>query len=150
MPLQDRIAEDLKEAMRQKDALRRSTLRMIRSAIQYEEINQQKAMDDAGIVDVLSRMVRQHQESIAEYQRAERQDMAAQEGEELAVIRQYLPEQISREELTRLARSAVDEVGATAPSDMGKVMGKLMPQVRGRADGSEVSLVVREILASLG
>ena len=90
MPLQDRISEDLKDAMRQKDELRRSTLRMIRSAIQYEEINEKKVLSDAATIDILSRMARQHQESIAEYKRGGRHDLVEREEAELSLIRQYM------------------------------------------------------------
>ena len=150
MPLQDRISEDLKDAMRQKDELRRSTLRMIRSAIQYEEINEKKALSDAATIDILSRMARQHQESIAEYKRGGRHDLVEREEAELSLIRQYMPEQLSKQELTELARKAIEYVNAVGPSDMGKVMAQLMPQVRGRSNGSEVSEVVQQILSQQG
>lgn len=149
MPIQDRIAEDLKDAMRQRDELRRSTLRSIRSAIHYEEIGWQQPLDDDGAIAVLSRMARQRQESIEEYGHAGRKDLADREEAELAIIRQYLPEQLTQEELVELARRTVAEVDATGPGDMGRVMGKLMPQVRGRAEGSTVSRVVRDILSGL-
>lgn len=149
MPIQDRIAEDLKDAMRQRDELRRSTLRSIRSAIHYEEIGRQQPLDDDGAIAVLSRMARQRQESIEEYGHAGRKDLADREEAELAIIRQYLPEQLTQEELVELARRTVAEVDATGPGDMGRVMGKLMPQVRGRAEGSTVSRVVRDILSGL-
>lgn len=150
MPLQDRISEDLKDAMRQKDELKRSTLRMIRSAIQYEEINEKKALSEAGTIDILSRMARQHQESIAEYTRGGRQDLVEREEAELGIIRQYMPEQLSKQELTELARKVIEYVNAAGPGDMGKVMAQLMPQVRGRSNGSEVSQVVQQILSQQG
>ncbi|MBI4340260.1 MAG: GatB/YqeY domain-containing protein [Chloroflexi bacterium] len=148
MPLQERLAEDLKDAMRKHDDLRRSTIRMIRSAVGYEEIERQRPLDDAGIINVLARMARQHQESIAEFQRGNRPDLVAKEEAELAVVRSYLPQQLSREELALLVHQAIAQVGAKGPTDMGKVMGVLMPQVRGKADGAAVSQVVRELLAS--
>jgi uncharacterized protein YqeY len=147
MSLQDRLVEDIKDAMRQKDELRRTTLRMIRSAIQYEEIAKREPLDDTGVVDILSRMVRQHQESITEFQRGNRPDMVEREEAELAIVRNYLPEQLSDDEITELARKIIADVGAAGPGDMGKVMGQLMPQVRGKADGGEVSRVVTELLA---
>ncbi len=147
MSLQDRLVEDIKDAMRQKDELRRTTLRMIRSAIQYEEIAKREPLDDPGVVDILSRMVRQHQESITEFQRGNRPDMVEREEAELAIVRSYLPEQLSSDDIADLARKAIADVGAAGPGDMGKVMGQLMPQVRGKADGGEVSRVVNELLA---
>ena len=147
MSLQDRLVEDIKDAMRQKDELRRTTLRMIRSAIQYEEIAKREPLDDIGVVDILSRMVRQHQESITEFQRGNRPDMVEREEAELEIVRNYLPEQISGDEIAELARKIIADVGAAGPGDMGKVMGQLMPQIRGKADGGEVSRVVTELLA---
>ena len=147
MALQDRLVEDIKDAMRQKDELRRTTLRMIRSAIQYEEIAKREPLDDIGVVDILSRMVRQHQESITEFQRGNRPDMVEREEAELEIVRNYLPEQLSGDEIAELARKIIADVGAAGPGDMGKVMGQLMPHVRGKADGGEVSRVVTELLA---
>lgn len=146
MPLQERLFEDLKDAMRQRDDLRRSTLRLIRAAIQNEEIAQRKPLDDGGVTDVLSRLARQHQESIAEFQRGNRPDLVEREQAELGILRQYLPQQLTRQEIVGLARRAIDEAGATGPTDLGKVMGRLMPQVRGRAEGAQVRQVVAELL----
>ncbi len=148
MPLQERLAEDQKDAMRRQDALRRDTVRLIRSAIRYEEIEQQKTLDDAGVINVLAKMVRQHQESIIAFQGGNRPELVKKEEAELAIIRAYMPQQLSREELAELARKAIAEVGAKGPQDMSKVMGKLMPQVRGKADGNAVSQVVRDLLAA--
>lgn len=149
MTLQERLAEDLKDSMRKKDDIRRSTIRMVRSAVGYEEIDQHKTLDDAGVIAVLAKMVKQHQESIAEFQKGRRQDLVDKEEAELAIIRQYLPQQLSKEELAQLVNKAIAEVGAKGITDMGKVMGKLMPQVRGKADGSAVSQAVKETLSSL-
>jgi len=90
--------------------------------------------------------VRQHQESITEFQRGNRADLVEREEAELAVIRQYLPQQLSRQEITEMARHAIAEAGATGPNDLGKVMGRLMPQIRGRAEGAEVRQVIAELL----
>ncbi|MDO8750585.1 MAG: GatB/YqeY domain-containing protein [Dehalococcoidia bacterium] len=147
MSLQERLLEDLRDAMRQKDELRRTTLRMIRAAVQNEEIALQKPLDDAGILKILATQVRQHQESITEFHRGKRLDLVEKEEAELAIIRQYMPQQVSQEEITQMARDAIAKVGARGPSDMGKVMGQLMPQLRGKADGSQVSQVVAQLLA---
>jgi len=148
MPLQERIVEDLKDAMRQRDDLRRSTLRLIRAAIQNEEIARRKSLDDAEVINVLSRLVRQHQESIAEFRRGNRPDLVEREEAELAFVRQYLPQQLTHQEVTELARQVIAEVGASGPTDLGKVMGRLMPQVRGRAEGAAARQVVAELLGS--
>ncbi len=147
MSLQERLLEDLRDAMRQKDELRRTTLRMIRAAVQNEEIALQKQLDDAGVLKILATQVRQHQESITDFQRGNRLDLVEKEEAELAIIRQYMPQQLSQEEITQMARDIIAKVGARGPSDMGKVMGQLMPQLRGKADGSQVSQVVAQLLA---
>lgn len=148
MPLQERLSEDLKDAMRKKDDLRRSTIRMIRSAIGYEEIDQHKTLDDAGVISVLAKLAKQHQESITEFKRGNRPDLVAKEEAEMAILRQYLPQQLTQEELAVLVRGAIAEVGAKSIQDMNKVMGKLMPQVRGKADGAAVSQAVRNLLST--
>lgn len=148
MSLQERLSEDLKDAMRQKDEIRRSTIRFVRAAIHNQEIDKGDALNDDEIIGVLSRMVRQHQESISEFKKADRQDLVGKEEAELRIIREYMPEQIPEEKLAELAREAIYQTGASGPGDFGKVMGLLMPQLRGRADGAQVSSVVRQLLSA--
>ncbi len=148
MSLQERLSEDLKDAMRQKDEVRRSTIRFVRAAIHNQEIDKGDALNDDEIIGVLSRMVRQHQESISEFKKADRQDLVGKEEAELRIIREYMPEQVSEEKLAELAREAISQTGASGPGDFGKVMGLLMPQLRGRADGAQVSSVVRQLLSA--
>ena len=146
MPLQERLSEDLKTAMRQHDDVRRSIIRLIRSAIHNVEISQKESLDDDGVITVLSRMIRQHQESISEFKKGNRGDLVEKEETEMAIVREYLPPQLTADEITKLAKEAVKEADATEQSHMGRVMGKLMPQVKGKADGSLVSRIVRELL----
>ena len=148
MSLQERLSEDLKDAMRQKDEIRRSTIRFVRAAIHNQEIDKGDALNDDEIIGVLSRMVRQHQESIYEFKKADRQDLVGKEEAELRIIREYMPEQIPEEKLAELVREAISQTGASGPGDFGKVMGLLMPQLRGRADGAQVSSVVRQLLSA--
>ena len=148
MSLQELLVEDLKAAMRQNDELRRSTIRYMRAAIHNEEIAQlNKTLDDDGVLSVLARLAGQHRESITQFTQGNRPELAAREEAELAIVREYLPQQLTLDEITRLAREAIAEVGAKAPNEMGKVMGRLMPKVKGRADGSQVSRIVKELLA---
>ena len=149
MSLQDRLIDDLKQAMRAGDELRRSVIRLIRSAVKNEEISKRGELDDDGVVEVLTRMSRQHRESIEVYRRHNRDDLAVKEEAELAVVLEYLPEQLSADEVRRVADQVAREVGAAGPADKGKLMGKLMPQLRGRADGGMVNTVVTELLESL-
>lgn len=149
MPLQTRLQEDLKQAMRNKDALRRSVLRYLRSEIHNAEITRQKELDDEGVLAVLSRQAQQRRDSIEAYESANRQDLVERERGELAVILEYLPQQLTRTEIDELVEQAIAETGASGPGDMGKVMGRLMPQVRGRAEGREVSAAASDALRRL-
>lgn len=149
MSLQARLEEDLKNAMRSKDTLRLSVIRYLRSAIGYEEIDKQAKLDDEGIIRVIQRQVQQRRDSIAAFEKGNRQDLIDKEKAELAILMEYLPQQLSRDEITAIVRQAIQEMDARGPQDTGKVMGKVMPQVRGRAEGREVSAVVQELLRNL-
>ena len=148
MTLQERLQADLKQAMRDRDETRKSVIRFVRAAIQDREIEKRDALDDAGVIDVLSRQAQQRRDSIEAFEGAGRADLVEKESAELAVIQEYLPKQVSAEEVTELARAAISETGASGPGDMGKVMGRMMPQVKGKAPGKLVSGIVRELLAS--
>ena len=150
MPLQTRLQDDLKQAMRAKDVMRRSVLRYLRSEIHNAEITQQKELDDEGVLAVLSRQAQQRRDSIEAYESANRRDLVEREKGELAIILEYLPQQLTRAEIDELVEQAITDTGASGPSDMGKVMGWLMPQVRGRAEGREVSAAASAALRRLG
>ncbi len=149
MSLRDKLQTDLHQAMRNRDRTRVSVLRMLRSGIGYEEIEKKGNLDDSSIVDLISRQVRQCRESIGMYRQGNRQDLVDKEEAELAILREYMPTQLSQEELADLAKGVIEEVGAAGPTDKGKVMGRLMPQVRGKAEGSVVNEVVTKLLAEL-
>ena len=146
MSLKERLLDDQMQAMRQGDRSRVSVLRLLRSAIGYEEKAKRKELDDAGVVELVSRQIRERQDSIEQFRLGKREDLVQKEEAELAILKEYLPPQLGREELVELARKAIAEVGAQGPRDKGKVMGRLMPQVRGRSQGSEVNAVVTELL----
>lgn len=150
MTLQARLQEDLKEALRSGDELRKSVLRFLRSEIRYQEIAEQRALDDEGVIKVLSRLAQQRRDSIEAFKQGNRPDLVEKEMAELGIILQYLPQQMSREEIVELVRKAIQETGAMGPRDMGKVMGRVMPQVRGRAEGRMVSAIVAELLGGTG
>lgn len=149
MSIQDQLTEDLKNAMKSGDAITKDTVRLIRSAVQNAEIEKQDDLDDTDVSLVLGKMAKQYRDSITIYREAKRDDLAAKEETELAVVMRYLPEQMSADDVRAIAETVVAEVGATGPGDKGKVMGKLMPQVRGKADGSMVNTVVGELLDAL-
>jgi uncharacterized protein len=148
MALKDKIQEALKGALKRQQRVEVSTLRLLLSEIKYAEIAQQKPADDNKVLDVVAREVKRHRESIEAFKQGNRNDLVAQEEAELAVLLSYLPEQMNREEVIAAARQAMDAVGAKGLGDKGKVMAQLMPQLKGKADGKEVSEIVTELLAA--
>jgi len=146
--LKDKIQETLKGALKRQQGVEVSTLRLLLSEIKYAEIAQQKPADDNKVLDVIAKEIRRRRESIEAFKKGNRSDLVAQEEAELAVLLSYLPEQMSRAEVMAAARRVVDAVGAKGPSDKGKVMAQLMPQLKGKADGKEVSEIVSELLAA--
>ncbi|MCZ6789871.1 MAG: GatB/YqeY domain-containing protein [Chloroflexi bacterium] len=148
MSLREQLVEELKAAMRQRNELLVSTLRLLRADIQNREIELRKPLDDAGVLAIISKQVRQRQESIEAFRKGNRPEMADREEAEMAILQEYLPEQLPREEVEALAAKVIEEVGAAGPGDLGKVMGPLMQQVRGKADGGEVRSIVSELLSS--
>jgi uncharacterized protein len=148
MALKDSLREALKEALKQQRRVEVATLRLLLAEIKNAEIAQQKAADDNKVLDAVAKEVKRRRESIEAFKRGNRSDLVAQEEAELAVLMRYLPEQMSREDIRAAAQQVVDAVGAKGPSDRGKVMSQLMPQLKGKADGKEVSEIVSELLAS--
>jgi uncharacterized protein YqeY len=136
----------LKEAMVKKDNTRRDVIRMALSAIKQLEVDSQKELAAEDVVAILQKEAKTRRESIDEKQKAGRGDMAEQELAELHILESFMPEQLSREAILALAQEAVAQTGAASPKDMGKVMGLLMPKVKGKADGNLVNQVVRELL----
>lgn len=148
MTKQDLQAE-LKQAMLAKDTLKTSVLRMLMSSISYFEINKgagYEATEDE-VMQMLQSEAKKRRDSIDQYTSANRPELAAKEQEELELLKAYLPEQMGEEEVRKLVQDAVSQTGATSPADMGKVMGALMPQVKGKADGGMVSRLVKEALS---
>jgi uncharacterized protein len=138
----------LKEAMVKKDNVRRDVIRMALSAIKQLEVDSQKELVAEDVVGILQKEAKTRRESIDEKQKAGRSDLAEQELAELHILESFMPEQLSREAILALAQEAVAQTGAASPKDMGKVMGVLMPKVKGKADGNLVNQVVRELLNS--
>ena len=150
MGLVEQIRSDLEQAIRQKDNLRCTTLRMLISSIHNAEIDQQhKALDDAGIGIVVAKEIKKRRESIEAFEKGNRPDLVAKEKSELDILSKYLPPQMSRDEIIAAAKQAIAEAGAKGAGDKGKVMSKLMPQTKGKADGKEVSDIVTELLSNL-
>ena len=144
--LKERLNNDLKQAVRAGDKVRRSVIRLVLAAVQNAEIARQAALEDNDILGVIAKEVRQRQESIEAFKQGNRHDLVAQEEAEQAVLQGYLPRQMTRDEIVAEARRVIEEVGAQGPSDKGKVMPKLIAQLKGKADGREINTVVTELL----
>jgi len=144
-----KIKAELLEALKSGDRFRADTLRYLLSVIHNAEISKGKGatLTEEELAELLQKQVKQREESIAAYEKGNRPDLVEKEKKELEIIKGYLPEQLSEEEIKKLAKDAVEEVGAKGSQDMGKVMGALMPKVKGRADGSTVSRIVKELLS---
>jgi uncharacterized protein YqeY len=146
--LKQKLSDDLKQAMRDGDTLKKSTIRMLMAAINNAEIARQAKMEDSDILGIISKEVRQRRESIEAFKQGSRQDLVDKEEAEIGVLQGYLPQQMNREEIVQAARKVMAEIGAEGPGDKGKVMPKLIAQLKGRADGREINEVVTELLSS--
>ena len=142
----ERIESAMRDAMRARDPRRTQTLRMAMAAAHNRKIELGRDLTDDEITDVVGKQVKQRRESIESFRAGGREERAAEEEAELAILTEFLPEQLSAEELESLVRAAISETGATTPADLGRVMGRVSPQVRGRADGRTVADLVRRLL----
>ncbi len=148
MTIREKIEEDIRQSMRSQNRQRLDALRFLKNAIQMVEKDQQNELDDTGVTEVIAKQVRERRESIRMFEQGSRTDLVAKETAELAVLEEYMPPQMSAEQLSTLIREVIEQVGAETPRDKGRVMGRLMPQVRGLADGAQVNALVDEILGS--
>ena len=146
MTLREKLEDDIRSAMRSRAQERLDALRFIKSQIQLTEKNQQKDLDEPGVIEVIAKHAKERRESIQMFQEGNRTDLVAKEMAALAVVEEYLPPQMTREDLVKIVQEAIQQVGATSARDKGKLMGRLMPQVRGKADGAIVNAVVTELL----
>lgn len=147
MSLQEKLAEDQNTALKGGDQVTLSTLRLLRSAIHYAEVERRSPLDDDGILSVIAKQVKQRRESIEEFTKGNRPDLAEKELSELTVLQRYLPPQASREEVEAVARQVIQETGASRRQDMGKVMPQVVSRLKGKADGRLISQVVQELLS---
>jgi len=147
--LRETLDSDLKQAMRNKEALKRTVLRTMLSEIRNAEINSQTTLDDEGIISVLTKQVQQRKDSVEAYEAANRQDLVEKETAEINIISVYLPEQLPQEEIEQIIENVISQSGSSSLDDMGKVMGLVMPQVKGRADGKIVNAIVTKKLREL-
>ena len=143
MSLKERILQDVKDAMRAREKSRLATIRLITAAIKQREVDERIELDDAQVLAVLDKMVKQRRESISQVEKAGRDDLIAQEAGELEIIQSYLPEQLTEAEITAMIDAAMAATGAASIKDMGKVMGQLKPKLQGRADMGAVSALIK-------
>lgn len=148
MSLSEQLKQATKEAMKAKDKARLGTIRMVTAAIKQIEIDEKVTLDDDGILDVLTKQVKQRQQALSQYQDAGRDDLAEKESAEIKVIESFFPEALSDEEVQALIEQAVTELNASGMQDMGKVVGQLRPQLKGRADMAKVSALVKARLTA--
>ena len=146
MDTQRQIESDFKDAMRAGDDMRKRTYRMVLSAIKLAEIDKGKSLEELDVLVILQKEIKSRRESIADAERADRADIVAEAKAEINILEAYLPQPLTQDEIEAMANEAVAEVGATSPKEMGMVMKVLMPRVQGRADGSLVSQIVRQLL----
>ena len=147
MSLKDTIIEDTKTAMRNKDASTLGTLRLLQAAIKQKEIDDRITLDDAGIVTVLQKMLKQRQDSIEAFRQANRQDLLDKEEMEVKVLNQYMPQQLPNDEITEIIDAAITNTSASSMQDMGKVMGIVKEKIAGRANMAEVSQIIKSRLS---
>lgn len=147
MSLKARITDDMKNAMRAKETERLATIRLLTAAIKQKEVDERIELDDAAVVGVIDKMVKQRKDSIAAFEQGGRADLAAKEAAEMAVLQAYLPERLSAEAVAAEVKAIVAELGATGPGDMGKVMGAVKTRLAGKADMGQVSAAVKAALA---
>ena len=147
MALREQLNEDIKTAMKAREQDKLGALRLLLSAVKQREVDERITLDDAGVVATIEKMIKQRKDSIAQYEKAQRQDLADKEKFEISVLEGYMPKQLSEAEVASIIEAAVASTGAKGPADMGKVMGVVKPQLAGRADMGKVSGLVKAKLA---
>ena len=147
MALKEQLNEDMKQAMRAKDKNRLSAIRMVRGAVRDKEINSQVELDDDGVLEVIASQIKKRKDALEQLRKSNRDDLVDAEMEQINTLQAFLPAQLSQEEIEAVVTNAIEELGATSIRDMGKVMGKLVSQLRGKVDNSVVSQIVRQKLS---
>ena len=147
MSLKERITEDMKAAMRAKDAERLGTIRLLMAAMKQKEVDERIELDDPAVIGIVDKLIKQRKDSVEAFEKAARKDLADKEAAEIVVLQAYLPARLSAEEIAGQVKAIVAELGAKGPGDMGKVMGAAKARLAGKADMSEVSAAVKAALA---
>ena len=148
MPLREQLNEDMKSAMKARETEKLGAIRLLLSAVKQREVDERITLDDAGVIAVIEKMIKQRKDSISQYEKAARQDLADKEKFELGVLEAYLPKQLGADEVEAIIAAAVAESGAKSPADMGKVMALVKPRLAGKADMGKVSGLVKARLSA--
>lgn len=146
MSLKDKLMQDLKSAMKNKDKVKKSVITLIRSDIKQYEVDSRNEIDDKGIIEIIAKQLKQRKDALEEFQKGNRQDLVDEAKKEIKVLLTYLPKQLTEDEIREIVKDTIDELGVQGPKEMGKVMGALMPKLKGKADGKLVSKIVKELL----
>ena len=146
MSLKEKLLNDFKIALKEKDSVRKDAIQMVRSAVLQIEKDRKITLDDDGIIEIIAKQIKQRKDVLPEYEKSGRQDSTEQLKKEIEILLRYLPEQLTEEELEEIIKETIQDTGAKSIKDMGKVMQAVMPKVRGRADGSLVNQIVKKIL----
>lgn len=146
MSLKDKLKDDLKSAMKDKDAVRKNVVQLIKAGVLQVEKDKQITLDDEGVLEVIAKQLKQRRDSLPDYEKSGREDLLAQLKREMELLMEYLPAQLTHEELEAIVKEAVESTGASSVKDMGKVMAAVMPKTKGRADGKEINAIARGLL----
>lgn len=147
MSLKDRLMEDLKTSMKNKDTIRKNTITMVRAAIKQIEVDERKEVDDTEIIEIISKQLKEKRNVIDDFKRGERQDLVDLTNREMEILLEYLPEQLSEEEVEKIVKETIKDLNATSMKDIGLVMKTVMPKVKGKTDGNIVSNIVKKALS---
>lgn len=146
MSLKEKLAADLKSAMKEKNVVRKNVVQMVRAGVLQLEKDNKVTLDDEGVLDVIARQLKQRRDSLPDYEKSGRDDLIAELKAEMDVLMEYLPEQLTEEELREIVKDAVETTGASSMKDMGKVMSAVMPKTKGRADGKMINQIAKQLL----
>ena len=147
MSIKDKLKDDLKTAMLEKDTVRKNVVQLIKAGVLQVEKDKKITLDDEGVLDVIAKQLKQRRDSLPDYEKSGRDDLIAQLKREMELLMEYLPAQLTHDELVEIIKDAIAGTGASEIKDMGKIMAAVMPKVKGRADGKEINAIARELLA---
>ncbi len=147
MAIKDKLKDDLKTAMLEKDTIRKNVVQLIKAGVLQVEKDKKITLDDEGVLDVIAKQLKQRRDSLPDYEKSGRDDLIAQLKREMELLMEYLPQQLTHEELVEIVKDAIAQTGASEIKDMGKIMAAVMPKTKGRADGKEINAIARELLS---